>query len=274
MDSLRADDLNLLGWPEDTVLYEGEIVGDFSGEGYVAMTSNTAEAPSECWDATDFDKLYQSQWFNGCVGYWLIENSVAEDAVNKRLQDPPWIDISADYIDSSEANNETLLGWPEDTVLYEGDEVGDFSAGGYVAMTSVTDKAPAKCWEAGSFDRLHEPERFEGCVGYWLLNSRVASAVVNERLVDPSTLPAGRNSTVSSPDAGDTEVFRSQGGNSAGPGDNTDEGDTKVYDASADVNTGNAVTLGGSPSYCPACGTSLENYGDIAFCPSCGEKIQ
>lgn len=273
VDSSMAASLNLLGWPEDTVLYEGEKVGDFSGGGYVAMTSSTAEAPSECWDATHFDKLYQSQWFEGCVGYWLIENNVAEDAVNKRLQEPPWVDLSADYMDPSEANNATLLGWPEDTVLYEAGEVG-FSDGGYVAMTSITDKAPAKCWEAASFNKLHDPERFEGCVGYWLIDNRVAREAVNERLADPSTLPSGRSSAVSSPDAGDTEVFRSSGNNSTGPGDNTDDGDTKVYDASADVNTENTVQSGGSPSYCPACGTSLEDYSDIAFCPGCGDKIQ
>lgn len=263
--------LNLLGWPEDTVLYDAEKVGDFSGGGYVAMTSSTTEAPSDCWDATD---VYQSQWFDGCVGYWLIENYVAEDAVNKRLQEPPWVDLSAEYMDPSAANDATLLGWPEDTVLYEADEVGGFSDGGYVAMTSITDKAPSKCWEAASFSKLHNPERFEGCVGYWLIDNRVAREAVNERLEDPSTLPTGRNSAVSSPDAGDTKVFRSQADNSTSTDDNSDDGDTKVYDASADVNTGNTMTSGNSPSYCPACGTSLEDYGSIAFCPSCGENIQ
>ena len=72
--------------------------------------------------------------------------------------------------------------WPDDTVIYPADQVGNFRRDGVVLM-SDTDMHRIS-WSVDEFSKVDDPERFDREYGLWVDDVDIRDDVLDERLVD------------------------------------------------------------------------------------------
>jgi hypothetical protein len=179
------------------------------------------------------------------------------------------VDLAAEHLESSRKRKQNLTGWPEDTVLYEDDDIADGSGTGIVAITATPEKAPSDCWKPTETVHVGDAELFEGCVGYWFIRNWIADEVLNERLESVATYVPESTSDQQRTNSGESE-HRSESDDSVASAGGTEaySGSGKAVDSSDD-----GSSAGTDPSFCPGCGTALEDYPEAAYCPHCGQGL-